>query len=139
MTQQISKFEETLGVKLFIRSTRKVELTPFGEYCLDILAPVKEAYDSAMLKIENRKNLMSADKRLRIEYFSALPKESLNVCIEKIQDYFNDYELEFFAVDLENFWKVFDEGKADIGITMVSDSFILDTYQTSVVEKGTEA
>lgn len=135
LTQQISKFEEALGVKLFIRNTRKVQLTPFGEYCLDILNPVKDAYDSAMLKIENRKNAMSADKRLRIEYFNALPKESLmNLCIEKIQSYFKDYELEFFAVDLENFWKVFDEGKADIGITMVSDSFMLDTYLTSVIE-----
>lgn len=37
-------------------------------------------------------------------------------------------------MDLENFWKILDEGKADIGITFVSDSFILDTYLSKVID-----
>src|SRR5260370_42609275 len=47
LSQQIRQLERELAVTLFVRSTRKVELTPAGEAYLNRVAAIREAGDEA--------------------------------------------------------------------------------------------
>ena len=50
VSQVISRMETKLGVKLFIRSKRHVEITPIGQEFYEFFSRYKEEYDQLCLK-----------------------------------------------------------------------------------------
>lgn len=56
LSNAISLLEEELGGKLFTRTTRKVDLTPFGEYILPQIAEVLQSRDELLNAAESYHN-----------------------------------------------------------------------------------
>ena len=83
LSAQINLLEEELGVKLFMRTTRKVELTEIGQQCL---APALAALHS-MTDIENiAKEYIREDRStLRIGILTILPHEDILGAITQFQ------------------------------------------------------
>ena len=111
----IIRLEQALGEKLFFRTTRSVTLTPFGKTMYDILLPVREAYDGALLKLDRA--LARRKRTVRIIFFNALPKAEV---VSKVVRYILDHgsvKVTLEAVELDMRIEQIYEGGADMYIT----------------------
>lgn len=128
LTQQIAQLEEELGTPLFTRTTRKVTLTEAGRFCYRKFAPVLAAYLAAEQEVSQY--LARQSSLLRVGFFHGLPKkEIVNPWLELIQTFLPQAELEIISTDLGTIWKYMDEGRLDLCLTNVDDSFPLSAYQ----------
>lgn len=135
LTQQIAQLEQELGTPLFVRTTRKVTLTEAGLLCYQKFAPVLAAYLSAQQEVVRQLSRQSC--LLRVGFFHGLPKKSLvNPWLKEIQAYFPKAELEIISTDLGTIWKYMDEGRLDLCLTNVDDSFSLEPYQAVALLKA---
>jgi len=75
LNRHILDLEEQLNGKLFIRTTRKMELSELGKSLFNEFMPVKLAYDAAVFNVNAHLGL--ADDTVRISFFDALPKSAV--------------------------------------------------------------
>jgi LysR family transcriptional regulator, glycine cleavage system transcriptional activator len=59
VSRQIQALEESIGVSLFLRHTRSVELTQAGAHLLSAVAPSLERIDSAVMQVRSRSGRQS--------------------------------------------------------------------------------
>lgn len=85
LSNAVAQLEAELGAKLFRRSTRSVELTPFGAYVLPYLEAVLDARDEMTKACEGY--LQPAHKVLRI---GLSPLVDMGLLNEVLQPYRND-------------------------------------------------
>lgn len=129
LTQQIAQLEAELGTPLFVRTTRKVTLTEAGLLCCQKFAPVVASYHNAEQEV--RRELSRRCSLLRVGFFHGLPKKAVvNPWLDLIQAYRPGTELEIIATDLGTIWKYMDEGRLDLCLTNIDDSFCAHTYHT---------
>ena len=76
LSNAISQLEEELGGRLFNRTTRKVELTPFGEYILPKILEVLQSRDELFKAAESYHN--PAHKIIRIGFSQLVDMQRLD-------------------------------------------------------------
>lgn len=127
LTQQIAQLERELGTPLFARTTRRVALTEAGQFCYQKFAPVLDSY--LLAEQEVTRQLSHQSSLLRAGFFHGLPKQKIvNPWLDLIQTYFPQAELEILSTDLGSIWRYMDEGRLDLCLTNVDDSFPLQGY-----------
>lgn len=115
VNRHIIRLEQALGEKLFIRTTRTVELTPFGKTMYDIFLPAWEAYEGALIKLDRA--LARRKRTVRIIFFNALPKAEV---VSKVVRYILDHssvKVCLEAVELDTRIRQVCDGEADMYIT----------------------
>src|SRR6202046_5417177 len=70
VSHQMKELEDSLGVRLFERKTRALELTTAGHTLLDEAEPLLDAIDRSLTRIARRNNRVTL--RLWLRPFSAL-------------------------------------------------------------------
>lgn len=129
LTQQIAQLEADLGTPLFVRTTRKMTLTEAGLFCYQKFAPAVASYHTAEQEV--RWELSRRCSLLRVGFFHGLPKRTVvNPWLKLIQAYSPGTELEIISTDLDSIWKYMDEGRLDLCLTNVDDSFSASAYHT---------
>ncbi|MEW8437120.1 MAG: LysR family transcriptional regulator [Candidatus Thiodiazotropha taylori] len=83
LSNAISQLEEELGGKLFTRTTRRVDLTPFGEYILPRVTDVLQSRDELMKAAESFYN--PAHKILRIGFSPLVDMQRLHQVLAPYQ------------------------------------------------------
>ncbi|GAB3774079.1 LysR family transcriptional regulator [Nocardioides ginsengisegetis] len=84
LSHQIRQLEDEVGTQLFVRTTRKVELTPAGEVFLERVAPVLVILEEA--KEVARQVALGAEGHLEIAYTYSLGIESLPLILDRLHE-----------------------------------------------------
>ena len=92
-SKRIKELEEHLGVRLFNRTTRKVELTAFGEYILPRLKEVLQSRDELLKAAESYHN--PSHKLLRIGFSPLVDMQRLNQVLTPFRQSHPDVTLFF--------------------------------------------
>jgi len=93
LSNGISQLEEELGGRLFNRTTRKVELTAFGEYILPRLKEVLQSRDELLKAAESYHN--PSHKLLRIGFSPLVDMQRLNQVLTPFRQSHPDVTLFF--------------------------------------------
>ena len=113
LSRQIQKLEKELGVPLFIRDKRNVELTSFGKY-------LKEEAGKVIQQIQLIQNNISVLKegttgQIKIGYVGAAMHTILPMIISKLKDSYSDIYTILFEHTNENQINALRNGDIDIG------------------------
>jgi len=120
LTKQISLLEEELGVKLFDRTTRSVQLTHTGMKCLQKFSYLKSVYDDTLESV--RQIISRETKLIKMGIFSPLPRNELVFpVLEAMSSAFPNVELEIHADDMDALKEGLYNGKYDLCITNAHD------------------
>jgi len=101
LSQQISRLEQELGVKLFERSTRKVVLTDIGKICVSYAAAALENIDD--VKSAAEKHRRREKSRLLVGMLNILPRMEIMNVISDFQEKHPEIIIEWnfgWSVDL---------------------------------------
>ncbi|RQP13857.1 MAG: LysR family transcriptional regulator [Parapedobacter sp.] len=114
LTRQIKELESELGVQLFIRNNKRVELTDAGRYFL-------EASESLIRQLERSKQLVrqihdSVSGEFRIGYISSTSQVFLARILQKLKDKFPLLKTRLYELATTKQIKALEEGKLDVGI-----------------------
>lgn len=120
LNKQIARLEEELGGKLFVRTTRRVELTDFGRFVQEQFTKVCRQYEKACQSVERyRQNELET---LKIAFFQAISKkEVVHPLVQYLQASNKHLKVELIGgeIDEVNDW-LFD-GRVDLLITNVHE------------------
>lgn len=116
LTKQIGILEKELRGELFHRSRRGAELTPFGAFARQKLAPaareLAEAVEEVRSYAENNK------ERITLGVFSALPREELVLpLVSYLLASFPEYQIGLEMLELSAGLNRFFDGKLDLLLT----------------------
>lgn len=120
LNRQILRLEEELGEPLFIRTTRRVELTDFGRYMQQMFEPASQEYRRAVE--ETARYLKRRQRTVRIAFFQAVTKKEVVTPIcnyLRAQDTSVAVELSGGEIDDVIGWLY--EGKCDLIITNIHE------------------
>lgn len=120
LNKQILQFEEELGEPLFVRTTRRVELTAFGRFMQQMFAPVQEDYLRAIEGTE--RYLKRRQQTVRIAFFQAITKKEVVTPIcnyLRAQD--RTLQIELFGGEIDDVIRWLYEDKCDLVITNIHD------------------
>lgn len=131
ITKQIHNLEDELGIPLFIRDKKKVEITPEGSL---FLTHAK----SIMKEINNAKQVVEAYKRgesgiVRIGFLKNMDDQLIVSLLESIKKAYPSIVLEYRAYRRIELIQLFNERELDLIImmennTLKSPSLLLKTY-----------
>lgn len=120
LNKQISRLEEELGGRLFVSTTRRVELTDFGRFVQSQFAQVIRQYDKACMAVEqyHQKNM----ETIKIAFFQAISKkEVIHPLVQYLQAYDKDLKVELIGGEIDEVNEWLRDGKADLLITNVHE------------------
>lgn len=128
LNKQILQFEEELGESLFYRTTRKMELTPFGKKMQQTFLPAREEFEQAARTMDH---YMERRKRtVRIAFFQAISKKD---AITPISNYLMGCEsglrIELLGGELDEVMQWLYQGKCDMIITNIHDFEIWENVE----------
>lgn len=114
LTRQIKELEKELGVLLFRRNNKRVELTEAGAYFL------KEC-DTLIRQLERSKQLVkqiheSTSGEFKIGYISSTPKTALANVLKALRQRYPLLKTRLYEVSTSKQIKALEEGKLDVGI-----------------------
>ena len=116
LNKQISSLEDEYGEKLFVRTTRSVQLTEFGKILKNQMSPVKTQYDSAQNQVQ--KYLKKTGKHLRIIFFVAISKRYVLLpIVNELMVRLPGVRVELEAAEMDDTIQAIRNGRADIAIT----------------------
>lgn len=116
LNKQIRLLESELGTQLFTRSVKGAQLTETGRYARDKLERVDRELNHALEDI--RQHIKQQKKKLRIGFFSHLPKDALvTPAISLILATYPEFKIELDMVDLFEARELMLAGKLDILFT----------------------
>ncbi len=140
MSWQISCLEKELGVKLFVRSTRSVNLTNAGIILRDEFTKINDDIDMA---ISHVKTLDKDDSAIvSIGFFDGLSgTKIIKPLLNYLMQEFPNVKFDIFMSDMSTVRNYLVDGRIDISITTADDwaqwpnitSTILKSYQFEVI------
>lgn len=128
LTKQINTLENELGEKLFIRTTRSLQLTDFGKVLRSQMMPVKTKFDEAQTEV--LKYINRSEKKIRIEFFTAVSKQhTLLPIVNELMVKLPDVRVELEAVEMDQTLSNIRKGKSDLAITQLHEFEIYDDLE----------
>jgi len=128
LSRQIKDLEEELGVLLFTRNNKRVNLTDAGKY-------FKEEVDLLFARLEEGKNIVkqihqNESGELKIGYISSVYQTHLADVLKAMRDIFPFIKTNLFEIPTLTQIKALEHGNLDVGILRApvnSDSLIVQT------------
>ncbi|MCG8426255.1 MAG: LysR family transcriptional regulator [Chromatiales bacterium] len=120
LSNAISQLEEELGGRLFNRTTRKVELTPFGEYILPQILEVLQSRDELLKSAESYHN--PAHKILRIGFSPLVDMQRLNQVLAPFRQAYPEITLFFKECFIDDLSTRLSKEQIDIQIVPSSET-----------------
>ncbi len=119
LNRQIRLLEDELGEPLFRRSTRKMDLTPFGLFFRNQMQTVYQLYLSAQQEVANYLN--ASKPSMNVGFFQGLPKRRIiQPIIEELISGIPDIQIDLVSADLDGIYTDLRNKKTDIAITYVN-------------------
>ncbi len=116
LSQQIRKLEANLGVQLFARSTRSVELTPAGATFLPLAQEALIKLEEAVLLSKLAAgNLSAGGELLKISAIEPAAHTLLPRVLARFRKRFPDTRLEVSIVDSSELLRAMDRGESHVG------------------------
>uniref|UniRef100_B0SV78 Transcriptional regulator, LysR family n=1 Tax=Caulobacter sp. (strain K31) TaxID=366602 RepID=B0SV78_CAUSK len=111
LSNSIAQLEDELGGRLFMRTTRKVGLTPLGEH---VLPYIKEVLNAQATLIGQTKAFLHPARRLiRIGTSPLIDAALLGVMLEPFREKNPEVELIFRELNMSDLHRMLDEGLLD--------------------------
>ena len=121
VTRQISELEEELGVKLFVRTTRSVNLTPAGRMLRDDFEKIDRETRVAVDRVRTLGE-RGDPAVLTIGIFSGLPNKPFTIpLVSYLDERFPEVQIEVRLGDMVTMRNQFMDGDLDLCITTSSD------------------
>ena len=121
VTRQISELEEELGVKLFVRTTRSVNLTPAGKMLRDDFEKIDRETRVAVDRVRTLGE-RGDPAVLTVGIFSGLPTRSFTIpLVSYLGERFPEVQIEVRLGDMVTMRNQFMDGDLDLCITTSSD------------------
>ncbi|MCR5079061.1 MAG: LysR family transcriptional regulator [Bacilli bacterium] len=116
----IKEFEEELGLKLFSREKKRLNLTPDGKKIYSFLGPALEKMDAAVRKSVNYSKSKSILRVAVPQVFGAM---SLSGAINSFREHFPDYKVLAKEMEFQEARNAVLSGDADIAIQVYPKDF----------------
>lgn len=114
LTRQIKDLEKELGVILFYRNNKRVEITNAGRYFLKECDQLMQQLEKAKLMTKQLHHAISGD--FRLGYISSTPKNMLAHILKKIKKEFPYLHVYLYETSSQKQKKALESGKLDLGI-----------------------
>jgi len=134
LSQQISKLEGEIGIRLFERTTRHVRLTPAGIDFLKYANRVIQELDEAKYQIQ--KYLTMEQGYIELGIFPALGSFHLTALIADFQKNFPGVKLSFHEAECEDLVRMLTESRINLAFLSEYDTDEVDFYNLLVDEVG---
>ncbi|MEO8384659.1 MAG: LysR family transcriptional regulator [Betaproteobacteria bacterium] len=122
LSNGIAQLESELGERLFVRTTRKVALTPFGTHLLPCIADVLLA--QAALVLQAQAFLKPERRLIRIGSSPLLSAQFLGLAIEPFKRQNPDVDIVLREMNMADLYRMLDDGQLDFvfGVANVPQS-----------------
>lgn len=118
LNKQIRMLENELGEALFQHTTRRLNLTAFGQFFRNQMRPVCQLYQNAMLQTEQY--LDTAKRNIRVSFFQGIPKSQvIQPVISELLTGLPDSQIEFGSADMDQIIDDLYNSKTDLAITYI--------------------
>lgn len=111
LSNGIAQLESELGERLFVRTTRKVALTPFGVHLLPCIADVLRA--QATLTLQARAFLKPERRLIRIGTSPLISAHLLGLMIEPFKRQNHDVDIVLREMNMADLYRMLDDGQLD--------------------------
>lgn len=119
LNKQIRMLEDELGESLFQHTTRRLNITDFGQFFRNQMQPVFQLYQNAMLQTEQY--LDTAKPSLHVSFFQGIPKRQvIQPVISEILIGLPDSQIEFGSAEMDQIIDDLYDRKADLAITYIN-------------------
>ncbi|MGY5255018.1 LysR family transcriptional regulator [Sphingobacterium spiritivorum] len=138
LSRQIKDLEEELGVVLFERNNKRVNLTPAGAYFLKETQDILRLLDNAKIKARQIQDAVSGT--FRLGYISSTPKALLARLLKMVKERYPYLHVCLYETATQKQLTALENGKLDLGIvrtpilsnqlstrTLLKESFCLAT------------
>ena len=120
LNKQIFRLEEELGGRLFVRTTRKIQLTDFGMFVRDQFETVSCQYENACQAV--RRYVQSMGGTLRVAFFQAISKkEVVHPLVQYLQAAAPGLKVELIGGEIDEVNDWLRDGRADLLLTNVHE------------------
>jgi len=126
LSRYISEMEDTMGAQLFVRTTRKVSLTPVGKQFLHEAIKIITKYDSVMDHIGRLGKGFSGV--LNVGYLELFTQDILPTAIKRFRQKYPLVEIHLRELTLVETYSALENGEIDVG-------FIMSHGQPSTVQR----
>ena len=116
LSQQIQKFENSVGYQLFKRSNKGVELTEMGEIVLQYSENILNTYKKMMTDLEKGSNISNT---VAIQACHSISHYALPCSIYKIKEKFPYHQYELSTSSSDKIRSSVENNICDIGFTTV--------------------
>lgn len=118
VTREIQALEHDLGVRLFVRSNRSVELTREGEILKKELQPVYMNLTNAIEKIKNQRARFQ--EQLRVGFCNIASVQLLPEAIRIFHKRYPEVQIKIVSKDLGSLCSMYEAGELDVFLGMRS-------------------
>ncbi len=116
LSNGIAQLEDELGERLFVRTTRKVGLTPFGAHILPYIASVLDA--QATLVQQTKVFLQPGKRLIRIGTSPLINAHLLGLMLEPFKRLHPDVDLVLREMNLADLYRMLNEGRIDFALSV---------------------
>lgn len=131
LSRQIKDLEDELGVILFFRTNKRVELTEAGKYFLEEVVEILQNIEHSKTITKQIHNNISGE--FKLGYISSTPKKMLATVLKQIQQKFPYLRVSLFETSTQKQKLALENGKLDLGI-MRAPIYSSDLLTTSLFE-----
>lgn len=114
LSRQIKDLEDELGVILFFRTNKRVELTEAGKYFLEEVVEILQNIEHSKTITKQIHNNISGE--FKLGYISSTPKIMLANVLKQIQQKFPYLRVSLFETSTQKQKAALENGKLDLGI-----------------------
>ncbi|WP_336834895.1 LysR family transcriptional regulator [Sphingobacterium siyangense] len=131
LSRQIKDLEDELGVILFFRTNKRVELTEAGKYFLEEVVEILQNIEHSKTITKQIHNNISGE--FKLGYISSTPKKMLATVLKQIQLKFPYLRVSLFETSTQKQKLALENGKLDLGI-MRAPIYSSELLTTSLFE-----